>query len=267
MKSDGPQLKARQYLERLASGGRHSFSSAEAQTALGVSADAALLALNRLAKQGLLASPARGFYVIVAPEYRSLGCLPAEQFVPDLMKWLERPYYVCLLSAAELHGAAHQRPQALQVFLEGKRRPIVCGRVRVDFMVRKGLAAVPVQTLNTPRGGLVVSTPEATALDLVGYEQQAGGLNLVATVLSELAERLDPQRLAAAANAAPTVWAQRLGYLMQQIGAGDRVGLLQEHVREHARDATPLVPGRAFRTSARDAAWKVYVNAAVEGDL
>jgi predicted transcriptional regulator of viral defense system len=263
MKSDSPQLKARQYLERLASGGRHSFSSAEAQTALGVSADATFLALNRLAKQGLLASPARGFYVIVPPEYRSLGCLPAEQFVPDL----ERPYYVCLLSAAELHGAAHQRPQALQVFLDAKRRPIACGRVRVDFMVRRGLAAVPVQTLNTPRGGLVVSTPEATALDLVGYEQQAGGLNLVATVLSELAERLDPQRLPAAANAAPIVWAQRLGYLMQQIGAGDRVGLLQEHVREHARDATPLVPGRAFRTSARDAAWKVYVNAAVEGDL
>lgn len=267
MKSDASPLKARQYIERLASSGRYSFSGAEARSALGVSPEAALLALNRLAKQGLLASPARGFYAIVPPEYRSLGCLPAEQFVPDLMKWLERAYYVCLLSAAELHGAAHQRPQALQVFLGGKRRPIACGRVRVAFMVRKGLAAVPVQTLNTPRGGVVVSTPEATALDLVGYERQAGGLNLVATVLSELAERMDPQRLAAAANVAPIVWAQRLGYLLEQAGAGDRVTLLQQHIREHARDATPLVPGRAFRTSTRNATWKVYVNAAVEGEL
>jgi predicted transcriptional regulator of viral defense system len=183
------------------------------------------------------------------------------------MTWLERPYYVCLLSAAELHGAAHQRPQALQVFLATKRRSIVCGRVRVDFMVRKGLGAVPVQTVNTPRGTVIVSTPEATALDLVGYEQQAGGLNLVATVLSELVDRIDPQRLAAAAHAAPIAWSQRLGYLMHLAGAVDHVRLLQEHVREHARDATPLVPGRAFRTSARDAAWKVYVNAAVEGDL
>ncbi len=267
MKSDVRQLKARQYLDRLASGGRHSFNSAEAQVTLGVSADAARLALNRLAKQGLLASPARGFYVIVPPEYRSLGCLPAEQFVPDLMKWLNRPYYVCLLSAAELHGAAHQRPQALQVFLEGRRRPIACGRVRVDFMVRKGLGAVPVQTVNTPRGGLVVSTPEATALDLVGYEQQAGGLNLVATVLSELAERVDPQKLSAAANASPIVWAQRLGYLMQLVGASDRVGPLHGYVRARARDATPLSPGSAFRTSPRNVEWKVYVNAKVEGDL
>jgi predicted transcriptional regulator of viral defense system len=254
-------------VEQLASAGRYSFTGREAHAALGVSASAALLALNRLAKQGLLASPAKSFYVIVPPEYRSLGCLPAEQFVPDLMKWLKRPYYVCLLSASEYHGAAHQRPQALQVFLEGKRRPIACGRVRVIFMVRKHLRVVPVQTVNTPRGGLLVSTPEATALDLVGYEQQAGGLNLVATVLSELAERLEPHKLAAAANAAPIVWAQRLGYLLQRVGAADKVGPLQEHVRARAQDATPLAPGSAFRTSPRDAAWKVYVNAAVEADL
>lgn len=267
MNPELPRLRARHFLERLASGGRHSFTGAEARAALGVSTDATLLALNRLARQGLVASPARGFYVAVPPEYRSLRCLPADQFVPDLMKWLDRPYYVCLLSAAELHGAAHQRPQALQVFLEAKRRPIACGRVRVDFMVRKGLGGVSVQTINTPRGGLVVSTPEATALDLVGYEQRAGGLNLVAAVLSELAERLDPHRLAAAAHAAPIVWAQRLGYLLQQVGASDRIGVLQEHVREHARDATPLEPGRPFRPSVRDAAWKVYVNATVEGNL
>ena len=199
-----------------------------------------MLALNRLAKQGLIASPARGFYAIVPPEYRALGCLPAEQFVPDLMQRLRRRYYVSLLSAAEFHGAAHQRPQALQVFLESQRRPIACGRVRVTFLVRKRLGEVPVQTVNTPRGGVIVSTPEATALDLVGYEQQAGGLNLVATVLSELAERIDAQKLAAAAKAAPIVWAQRVGHLLQHLGAGDKTGPLQEHVGANAQKATPL---------------------------
>jgi predicted transcriptional regulator of viral defense system len=267
MNSETRPPRARRYIEQLAAAGRHSFSGREAQAALRVSPEAVLLALSRLAKHGLLASPARGFYVIVPPEYRSIGCLPAEQFIPDLMKWLGRRYYVCLLSAAELHGAAHHRPQALQVFLEGKRRPAACGRVRIDFMVRKGLAGVSVQTVNTPRGGLLVSTPEATALDLIGYEKQAGGLNLVATVLSELDERIDPHRLAAAANAAPIVWAQRLGYTMEQVGAGNRLGPLREYVREHARDATPLVPGRAYRGSTRDTAWKVYVNTTVEGEL
>lgn len=266
MKSGRPP-KARQYIEQLATAGRYSFTKREAQAALGVSGVAAVLALNRLAKHGLIASPARGFYAIVPPEYRALGCLPAEQFLPDLMQRLKRRYYVSLLSAAEFHGAAHQRPQALQVFLESQRRPIACGRVRVTFLVRKRLGEVPVQTVNTPRGGVIVSTPEATALDLVGYEHRAGGLNLVATVLSELAERIDAEKLAAAAHAAPIVWAQRLGHLLQRLGAGDKTGPLQQHVGANAQKATPLAPGRPFRQSPRDAAWKVYVNATVEADL
>jgi predicted transcriptional regulator of viral defense system len=267
VKSEPRQLKARQYVEQLASAGRYVFTGSEARTPLGVSAKAAALALNRLAKRGLLASPARGLYVIVPPEYRSLGCLPPEQFIPDLMKRLKRPYYVGLLSAAEYHGAAHQRPQALQVFLEAVRRPIVCGRVRVTFLARKRIRAVPVQTVNTPRGGLLISTPESTAFDLVGYEQQAGGLNLVATVLSELGEKIDPAKLVAAADAAPIAWAQRLGFLLDQVGSAAKTGTLQEHVRAHVRNTTPLAPGRAFKNSPRDPKWKVYVNAAVETDV
>jgi predicted transcriptional regulator of viral defense system len=267
MKVSQSRLKARQYVEHLTAAGRYSFSGAEARAALGVSAKAAVLALNRLGKQGVLASPGKGFYVVVPPEYRVLGCLPAEQFIPALMKRLNLSYYVSLLSAAEYHGAAHQRPQAMQVFLEGKRRPIVCGRVRVNFMVRKRLRAVPVQTVNTPRGGLLISTPEATALDLVGYERQTGGLNLVATVLSELAERIDPVKLVSAAEAAPIVWAQRLGYLLQHVGVGARTSALEEYVRAHAQKATPLAPGRASSDSPRDARWKVFVNTTIETDL
>ncbi|MDX2055824.1 MAG: nucleotidyl transferase AbiEii/AbiGii toxin family protein [Polyangiaceae bacterium] len=40
------------------------------------------------------------------PEYQALGCLPADQFVPDLVQRLAVPYYVTLLSAAAYHGAA-----------------------------------------------------------------------------------------------------------------------------------------------------------------
>jgi hypothetical protein len=94
---------------------------------------------------------------------------------------------------------------------------------------------VPVQSLNTPRGTLLVSTPEATALDLVGYPHQAGGLNQVATVLSELAERIDPIKLAAAAAAAPVPWAQRLGYLFERVEASEKAAPLKEYVCARAR--------------------------------
>jgi hypothetical protein len=55
--------------------------------------------------------------------------------------------------------------------------------VRVAFLTRKRLQEVPVQALNSPRGSLLTSTPEATAVDLVGYQHRAGGLDQVATVL------------------------------------------------------------------------------------
>jgi predicted transcriptional regulator of viral defense system len=236
------------------------------QSALGVSAAAAKLALNRLAKKNVIASPARGFYVIVPPEYRSLGCLPADQFIPALMKRLDVPYYAGLLSAAQYHGAAHQRPQEFQVFLAKNRRPILCGAVRVAFLARKRLADVPVQSFNTPRGTLLVSSPEATALDLIGYTHHAGGLSQVATVLSELAERIDPDKLAAAARTAPVAWAQRLGYLLEHLGFAARTPALKEHVREYARQSTALLPKARRARSRRNKSWKIYINADVEAE-
>jgi hypothetical protein len=165
------RLHARDYLARLAASGRYHFGSSDAQKALGVSPAAAKLALHRLAKRGLIASPARGFYIIVPPEYRSLGSsLPADQFIPALMQRLGLTYYAGLLTAAQYHGAAHHRPQEFQVMLAKSRRPLNSGAVRVAFIVRKDISAIPVQSFNTPRGTVLVSTPEATAVDLVGDE-------------------------------------------------------------------------------------------------
>lgn len=258
---------AREYIASLAERGRYHFTSPEAQKALGVSAAAAKLALNRLAKRGLIASPARGFYVIVPPEYRKLGCLPADQFIPALMERLGLRYYAGLLSAAQYHGAAHYRPQEFQVLLAKARRPILCGAVQVSFVVRKRLDDVPVQRFNTPRGMIIASTPEATALDLVGYRHHAGGLNQVATVLAELAEKLDEEKLAATAATAPVPWAQRLGYLLEFVGAEAKTTALRNYVRQEARQSAALEPGASRSGSRRDSTWKLFINAEIEAEL
>jgi len=264
MKPELQQLRARDYIASLAAAGRYCFTSSDARQALGVSPDATKLALNRLARQKVIASPARGFYVVVPPEYRSLGCLPADQFIPALMQRLGQPYYAGLLSAAQYHGAAHYRPQEFQVLLARARRPIRCGQVRVAFIMRKRLKEVPVQSFNTPRGTIQVSTPEATAVDLVGYYRRAGGLDQVATVLSELAERIDPQQMVAAAETAPVSWAQRLGYLLEQVGAGEKAAALKSYVKDRARDTVPLLPGVARAESQRDLDWKLFINVNLE---
>lgn len=263
----GSRFHARDYTSRLAGAGRYHFCSREAQDALGVSADAAKLALNRLAKQGLIASPARGFYVIVPPEYSALGCLPADQFIPALMGKLGQPYYLGLLSAAQYHGAAHHRPQETQVMAGKSRRPITCGAVRVAFIVRKDIARIPVQPFNTPRGTVLVSTPEATAIDLVGYPNHVGGLDQVATVLEDLAERLDPDKLAAVAQTAPMPWAQRLGYLLERVDAREQAGTLKAYVTAHAKQPALLLPNAPSGGAARDDGWKLLVNADVEPEL
>jgi len=268
MKSKSPAgLPARSHIDGLAAVGRYTFTSADARQALKVSPAATKLALLRLSKEGLLASPARGFYVIVPHEYRSLGCLPADQFIPALMQKVGLRYYVGLLSAAQYHGAAHQRPQVFQVMLEKPRRSIHCGQVRVDFFVRKRLRDVPSQSFNTPRGAIVVSTPEATALDLVGYQDRAGGLDQVATLLSELAEPIDPKKLASVAATAPVPWSQRLGYLLSQVGASDKAAELKDHVRKTARETTTLLPSVSSENAPLDAEWKLVVNSKVQSEL
>jgi predicted transcriptional regulator of viral defense system len=256
--------KARQYIDDLVRSGQFLFSSEDARAALGVSAPAAKVALNRLAQRGLISSPARGFYVIVPPEYHSLHCLPPEQFVPTLMDRLGLRYYAGLLTAAEYHGAAHQRPQEFQVCLEHTRRSLGCGRVRVGFIARKLLKTVPTHSVNTPRGTLLVSTPEATALDLVGYQHRAGGLSQVATVLAELAERIDADRLVAVAPTAPPPWSQRLGFLLERVGASEKAAPLKSWVRSRARNYAKLQPEAAREGSALDSEWRLFVNAVVE---
>ena len=119
-------MTAKDFIDNLASIGRYCFTSEEARSALKVSPAASKLALYRLSKQGRIASPARGFHVIVPPEYRTLGCLPADQFVPDLMRHKGLAYYAGLLSAAQFHGAAHNL-KALVLERAREFRPLAAG--------------------------------------------------------------------------------------------------------------------------------------------
>src|SRR5450756_2149080 len=67
--------------------------------------------VSRLADKGRVVRIRSGFYSIVPLEYEASGTVPPEWFVDDLMAHIGQPYYVGLLSAAVLHGAAHQQPQ------------------------------------------------------------------------------------------------------------------------------------------------------------
>ncbi len=262
-------MKAIRYVTDLASRGRYTFTSSQAREALGVSPTATRAALRRLQAKGALAMPARGFHVIVPPEYRALGCLPGGEFVPELMAFLEISYYAGLLTAAEIHGAAHHKPQVFQIVTDRSRRPAGAGGVRFVFVAKASASATPTEDHVTDHGFLHVSTPEATAFDLVTFMAHGGGLDNVATVLAELAEQLDPERLADLARhgTTPLAVVQRLGFLLDHTGNGRLTLPLAGYVDEMTPPVAPLRPGRPRRDAPRDRRWRLAVNAHVEPDL
>lgn len=257
--------RARAYVEGLLARGRHTFTRAEAEAALGSSSVAAYHSLRRLEKTGWVAMPRRGFYLIVDPERRQLGALPATAWIDDLMRFHGVPYYVGLLSAAALHGAADQQPQELQVVAGAVLRPLTVGRVRIRFFFRRWMGVAATEQRKTSSGYIPVSTPEMTAYDLVRYRKGAGSMDHIATVLADLAERFDAKKLLAIAKRGEELSVvQRLGYLLDRTGHGELGGELAKLVRARKPRMVPLEPGSAEEISARDARWHVLVNTTVE---
>jgi predicted transcriptional regulator of viral defense system len=255
------------FIEQLAAQGRSSFSFKDIEKLKGSPPLAIQAALRRLRKKGVLAMPYRGFYVIVPPDYRAAGCLPPEQFIHDLMDHLGEVYYAGLLSAAEYHGAAHQRPQVFQVVVAKGRRPIHCGKMRADFIFRKNATMIPTEPQNTPAGILKIATPEATALDLIGYVGHCGGLDNVATVLTELAEKIDAERLLHVAELSPIAWVQRLGYLLERVGAPEKAKEIAGYIQKKQPVRTPLAPSISIKGAKMESRWRVFLNTDVEPDL
>jgi len=249
--------------------GRYTFTHAEAVAGLGRTALGVSKALRRLVLRGRLVAPRQRFYVVVPAEYDLAGAPPAQWFIEDLMTHIGQPYYVGLLAAAAQHGAAHQAAQVFQVVTDRPTRRIRAGRNRIEFVVKTDLASTPTLTVNTPTGSMRVSTSEATALDLVRYHKNTGYLSAVATVLSELAERLDAEELARTAAAAGYELSvvQRLGYLLDRVGAEAVTSELARLIAGSRPQAVPLRPDRPREGCPVDARWRVVVNEDVESDL
>lgn len=253
--------------DELLSEGVSTFDSAEAARRMGLSRDRVHGALKRLADAGEIFSAARGFYVIIPPEYRSWGAVPASWFIDPMMAHLGRSYYVALLSAAELLGAAHQRPQVFQVVVDKYLPGRSFGRVRMQFIVNKRVLQLATTTVNSPTGTMRVSTPEVTPLDLASRPLDSGGLSNVATVLIELYEEreLVEASLVNAARLYPSASVRCAGYLLERF-ASVRLDALHGFTRPEVHEPAPLdVSGE--RRGHIDRRWNLRLNTEIESDL
>ena len=168
----------------------------------------------------MLLNPRHGFYVAVPPQYHSWGAPPPNWYIDDLMRHEGRPYYVGLLKAAEFHGATHHAVMEFQVMTDRQLPRIRAGRSFIAFYFRKDLQPVlsAVESRKTDTGSMKISSVELTALDLIRYAHAAGGIDTVATALTDLGEKIDGEKLAAIAVHFERATVQRLGYLLDHLG-------------------------------------------------
>lgn len=263
------------YIKEIRQKGERSFSISQLMSDLNLSKNAALNAIARIKEHGDLISPARGLYVIVPPEHQPYGSIPAEELVPILMKYLDAEYYVSLLSAASFYGATHQKSARFQIMTNRRiKHPLEFGQVQLEIIHKQQVSSLPTQDFTVSTGYLKVASPELTVFDLLNYPARSGGLNHIATVLSELISAVDSIRLLAFADLVnQNAWIQRLGYILEKIDTMEedkRKGIiekLQEYVCRKKPVFVPLASELPKSAYPRIRKWKIIENTNVESDL
>lgn len=257
------------FLVNLRSTGRYAFSLSEVRSKFEQSDEAIKKALQRLKAKGEIALVRNEFYVIVTPEYRSKGVPPPSLFVADLMKFLNRKYYVALLNAAAYYGAAHQQPQTFSIITaKPSLRDIAKDNLKINFLVKKDWLETDIIKRKVDTGYINISSPELTALDLVYYYEQSGGMNRVATVLAELSESMKADKLVETASRySPVTAVQRLGFLFDEIlGLTDFSEPLKGYLNTVNHFPVLLRPQKGKMDMITGNDWKVVQNIEIEVD-
>ena len=249
--------------DELIARGRYWATTAELAELTGQSRAVLHTSLSRLARAGRLFSPARGLYVMVPAEYRSWGVVPADWFVDAMMRHLDREYYVSFLSAAAIHGAAHQAPQTFRIVTSKPLADRDIERVRLRFTTSRYVSEMSTERVTVHTGYLTVATRETTAVDLVWRYRLGGGVSNVATVLIELGE-LDGEALARLAPVRGRATVRRLGWLLGRFRSDVDTHWLRVVARPEEGEPVLLTSGR--RRGHLDHGWGVRINAEVAPD-
>ena len=259
------------YIESLQSQGQYAFSLDQVRKEFKQLSEWAIqIGLNRLVNKNKVVSVHRGFYVIVPPEFAVRGILPASSFIDSLMSHLKKPYYVGLLSAAEIHGAAHQRPQEFFVVtnLPSIRHKLIKG-LKINFVSKIKISKEGIERKKTDTGYMKVSSPELTAIDILLFENRVGGLNRVVTLLDELLENVNPEKLKTLLKKnIPLAIIQRLGYISGRILNREEIAaVLLNYLKNKELMRVPLRAIGKRSGFATDPDWKIVINAKPESDL
>jgi hypothetical protein len=265
--------KIKNYIDDLQKRGKRTFLQEEIKEKFPLFSHFAIAsALRRLTENKKIVSVWRGFYVIVTIEYAGNAMLPPFLYLDTLMKHLNRPYYFALLNAAELYGAAHQKPQQYAVITTlPPLRDTNKRNIKINYIsTRKKIPKKWLKPFKTQSGYIQVSSPELTAVDLITFQKEIGGLNRACNVLYELMEvvkfgKLDNTFF----EYTPTSTIQRLGYLLEnELEQSKQAEILYSKTKTHncKFQKIPLKYGKSTENCEINEKWKIIVNEYIELD-
>lgn len=228
--------------------------------------------LSRLVSGKIIISVYRGFYVIVPPQYAIDLRVPAYFYIDQLMAYIGKPYYLSLLTAGVLWGAAHQRPQRISVTtIPPRARTTTTKNDDLLWTYRTFVPEMFLKKKNSETGTILYSNAELTSIDLVQYEHLIGGLSRAATVLSELVENTDFSSAATSGlfslTTIPTI--QRLGFVLDEIlEEKKQAEIIHNQLIRYAPNYAYQFLGRRSPHIKKDCnkRWKIYVNTHIEPD-
>ena len=254
------------YLIEIRAEGRYAFTTEELKNQFNLSSNALNQILYRLKQKKEIASIRQGFYAIIPPEYSKQGIIPPYLYIDDLMASLHKPYYVGLLSAAALHGAAHQQPTGYTVITQSPA-PRSIEKLKILFFSKQEFLQEGIIQKKTPAGYINVSSPELTALDFFDYIHKFG-INQITTILQELSEEMKPSILMRIAKQySNTSAVQRLGYILDTEVSNEKLSEALWKVLNHTNFfPIPLSPQKEKKGEI-DYKWGIIKNMGIESDL
>ena len=226
--------------------------------------------LSYLTKKGEIIPLRKGFYLIIPPRYSKLGKLPIDLYVEKLFKFIDRPYYLGLYSAARLHGAGHQQIQRDYIIISTPTLlNIKKGTLDLKFLTTSNWPKKNVINKKSDAGNFKVSDPVLTTVDLIHYQTKLGGLNRMLAVLEELMEEISLSDLKDLLTWYPhKSTLQRFGFLLEELQADPQLKeLLLKHLKSTKYFPVLLSPKSKEKPGAVNNIWKVDINIKLENDI
>lgn len=138
------------------------------------------------------------------------------------------------------------------------------------FPQKRKLPEIGIEEKKTDTGYIKISSPELTATDLIQFENKIGGFNRVVTVLHELIEKFENDRLKKVLNESQiqiTSW-QRLGFIMDNhLKDFNKADLIYMKLKNEKYFRIALSPENETKNLSANNRWKVIENINIESDL